>query len=91
MTLILAMCATYRIARLLAYEEGPAEVATWLRNRWTRDDWIGRGLRCPLCLGFWIALPAALACGVEPWWLTWLGIAGAQAALHAWTGDSDAR
>lgn len=81
--LICASFATYRLAVLLAEEEGPGEAATWLRNRHTADDWIGRGLRCPACVGFWAALPltlAALAADSTLWaplWpLYWLAVAG---------------
>jgi hypothetical protein len=90
--LILAILATYRIARLAAIEEGPFAIGEWVRNRWTQDDWIGRGLRCPLCIGFWVALPAALA--IAPGWTVlgwyWLGIAGAQAIISRALGDSHA-
>ena len=87
---IIAILAVYRLARMLSIEEGPFEVCTWLRNRWVRDDWIGRGLRCPLCIGFWLALLAAIM--IAPDWQTgiwyWLGIAGAQAIISRWLGDN---
>lgn len=82
--LLLAVLATYRVARMLATEEGPALLCIKFRNLYQAEDWIGRGIRCPLCLGFWVALPLA-------WWvapsladvpLWWLGVAGAQATLH---------
>ena len=88
-SLVLATFATYRLALMLATEEGPFEMCTRIRNLHTQDDWIGRGLRCPLCVGFWIAL--VLAWVVAPAgaaWLYWLGIAGAQTAL---TGVTHAR
>ena len=86
---IVATFATYRLAHMLAFEEGPFEVCTRIRNLHTQDDWIGRGLRCPLCLGFWVALVLAwIVAPADAAWLWWLGIAGAQTAL---TGAIDAR
>lgn len=53
--LIAAAFATYRLAVLIAEEEGPWSLAQRLRNLHTADDWIGRGIRCPACVGFWVA------------------------------------
>ncbi|HET8647382.1 MAG TPA: hypothetical protein VFO85_17930 [Vicinamibacteria bacterium] len=82
--LLCAAFATYRLAILLAEEEGPFEIAQQWRNLRTADDWIGRGLRCPACLSFWIAMPmTAAAVWVDAWlfapaWpLYWLAVAGA--------------
>jgi Protein of unknown function (DUF1360) len=88
---ILAIFGVFRVARMVAYEEGPFEVFTRLRNRFVVDNWIGRGLRCPLCIGFWLALIAALWLQASPLVAWWLGIAGAQAALHLALGDGNAR
>lgn len=91
MIVLAAIFAVYRVAHMIALEEGPFEVFTRVRNLRLQDDWIGRGLRCPLCVGFWLALPAAWVAGEAPLLLWWLGIAGAQAALQGWIGDADAR
>lgn len=88
---VLAIFAIYRAARMLALEEGPFEVFTRLRNRFVDDTWIGRGVRCPLCLGFWLSLIAALGLEATPLLVWWLGMAGASAALHLALGDGDAR
>lgn len=81
--LICAALATYRLAVLLAEEEGPFSIAQTLRSLHTADDWIGRGIRCPACVGFWVALPmtaAALVLDADLWaplWpLYWLAVAG---------------
>lgn len=60
--LIVAALATYRIARLVAQEEGPFELAQKLRNVADPDQatWIGRGLQCPWCISFWIGPVAVL-------------------------------
>lgn len=91
--IILAAFAVYRVAFMVAREEGPADVFDRLRaaaqrlpaeiigNR-TKPHWIARGLSCPLCISFWLALPAALLVtqGVGVSLLTtiglWLSIAG---------------
>lgn len=69
--LVIAALAVYRVAFMVAREEGPADVFDRLRlaaaklpseqvgNR-TRAHWIQRGLGCPLCISWWLALPAAL-------------------------------
>lgn len=67
---LLAAFAVYRIAFMIAREEGPFDVFDRLRalagnlpeqrdgNR-RRPHWIQRGLGCPLCISWWLALPAA--------------------------------
>lgn len=84
MIVLFAIFAVYRVAHLLATEEGPFEICTRWRNLWIKDDWIGRGMRCPLCIGFWLAWVAAVM--IAPDWHSlfwyWLGIAGAQLFLY---------
>lgn len=90
---VLAVLASYRIARMLAMEEGPLELFARVRERFDSDQktWLGRGLNCPLCLGFWVSLAMALLLAhQDPTMhrseivLAWLGIAGAQTLLHLW-------
>jgi hypothetical protein len=95
MILALAILAAYRVARMLALEEGPFALFDRWRNLFLNDNWIGRGMRCPLCLGFWLALPAALVAllfdrtlPADAFVLAWLGIAGGQAVLWDWTNDA---
>lgn len=91
-TLLLAAMATYRLARMIAAEEGPFGLFTRLRGALDPDQatWLGRGVNCPLCVGFWVALPVAVvvsvlgAADVWAWPITWFGIAGAAALLHKW-------
>ena len=85
---VLATLAVYRAARLLAFEDGPFDVLAAVRARVGQRTWIGRGLHCPLCLGFWGAALAAWLIGPADWraWLIlWGGIAGAQTLLWKWT------
>lgn len=88
--IVLGILASYRIARILAVEEGPFGVLDAIRNRLDpkQETWLGRGLNCPLCAGFWVSLAVSLV--LLPWsdWrslcLTWFAVAGGMAALHLW-------
>ena len=89
LSIILSIFATYRIAHMLATEEGAFSLFANIRERFDprQDTWVGRGLNCALCIGFWTALVIALLIPFATWQeflLNWLGIAGAQAALHIW-------
>lgn len=78
---------------MLTMEEGAFSIFAKVRERIDpqQTTWIGRGINCPFCVGFWIALAIAamLTCPDLPdalFWrdlvLNWLAIAGGQAALH---------
>jgi hypothetical protein len=75
---ILAVLAVFRVAWMVTHEEGPFAVFVTLRERIdpAQKSWLGRGLNCPNCVSFWLALVAALLIGGD-WLLNWLGIAGA--------------
>lgn len=85
LSFLIASFATYRIARMIAWEEGPFECFTRLRslaarlNKPQQDHWIYKGVCCPLCLGFWIGI------GIGVWWfhsvVIGVGIAGAATML----------
>lgn len=73
-----ALC-NYRLSVALAQEEGPLELFMRLRNQFTGDNWLGRGVRCFKCISFWLAVPLALLVGFDSWRhaiLLWGGIAG---------------
>ena len=89
LTATLAALAIYRVARMVAEEDGPAFVFKRLRDAHTdQHSSVALGLRCFYCISFWVALPvAALLCifGDWPIWLWpiwWLGLAGAAAKIH---------
>lgn len=81
LTLIIAVFAVYRLATDLAWEDGPfalyARWRGWALSRYGAHDWRSEGVTCPICISFWLALPAAFVWGP----LAWLGIAGAAAFL----------
>lgn len=93
--LTLIALAVYRVAHMVALEDGPGDVAArlrgWARQRFNRElspgveseHWITRGLHCPLCVSFWLTLPAGLL-APNPWaWpLWWLACAGLVLVLH---------
>lgn len=85
---LLALLGIYRLSHMIAMEDGPFDVFAGLRDRAGQRDWVGRGLHCPLCISFWLALSMsgwlALA-DLMLWqlfWLVWLGIAGGCLVLH---------
>lgn len=92
----LAAFAVYRLAYLLAQEEGPGlpigdranhGMGLLARLRGLIDPrqstYIGRGLRCVFCVSFWIGLLAALTYSLIPLWLLlWMGLAGVVLFLH---------
>lgn len=91
MIYLLSILAVYRLARMLAQEEGPFDVFARIRGRIdpNQETWIGRGINCALCLGFWLSLVFAVALNwaqviAPPTLLDWFAIAGGQAALHLW-------
>jgi hypothetical protein len=75
--LVVAILATWRLAHLLAREDGPFDVVVRLRV-WAGDRALGRLMDCPHCLGLWIAMPFAWWLTVTPaaWLAAWLGISG---------------
>jgi hypothetical protein len=87
---ILAILATYRVARMLTTEDGPFDLFAKLRERIDprQETWVGRGINCPLCVGFWVSFAVSLV--FLPWsslaslLLNWLGVAGGSVVLHNW-------
>lgn len=79
---IVAVLAVYRVSYLIAQEEGPFGIASWLRGKIDPDqsNWLGRGVRCVACVSFWISAIAALL--INATWGEWLGIAGGVLVIH---------
>lgn len=78
--------AAYRVARMLAMEEGPFGLFRLFRAKVDpkQSTWIGRGINCPLCLGFWVsfALYGLYQINYVNWIVVALAVAGAQVALQ---------
>lgn len=79
--LLLAAFAVYRLAQLVAIDDGPGDVFRRLRAR-AVTGWFAGLVHCVYCLGVWFAALAAVAvlwpCGVSDAALVVLGLAGAQ-------------
>lgn len=83
--LAVAALVNYRVARMIALEEGPfgifAKVRALLGGE-LQQHWLGRGVNCPLCIGFWTALLVEiLILGYFEVW-SWLAVAGLQTVLQ---------
>lgn len=88
---VFAVFAVYRVSRMLALEEGPFSLFDRLRDSVGGDNWLSRGVNCPYCIGFYVALAAALAvterASAVELVMMWLSIAGAQTYLQATEGE----
>jgi hypothetical protein len=60
------MLAVWRLAHLLAEEDGPWDVIVWVRER-LGSGMLGRMMDCFNCVSVWIAIPFAIWAGA-----TWL-------------------
>lgn len=83
--LFLAALACYRLAQLVAIDDGPGDVFRRLRGRFVVGFWAGL-VHCPYCLGVWWAVPfgvmALVPAPIGDMVLVILGLAGAQAYLQ---------
>jgi hypothetical protein len=95
---VLAVLATYRLAILFAWEDGPARVFLKIRMRLgaynygpdgNADTSLGELAGCPYCQGVYVALALALIFYPIGWHilLYWFAIAGGQAFLIRITED----
>lgn len=84
---VVAALGVWRVARMIAREDGPFDLFAEVRGRIGQATWVGRGLHCVLCVSWWLAWPAAL---LLPWadWreyvLLAMGLSGAVVVLHTW-------
>ncbi len=94
--LVLRSLVCYRLARLVAIDEGPFRIFYWVRVWAGAYDYdlqgqaettLGRGISCPFCIGLWLAFPLALYTDLSLWWVKWLAIAGFQAFLQSVSND----
>ena len=90
---ILACFAVFRLAELIAVDDGPGDRLLWLRAKlgayYLDDDGrpatsIGRFIICPYCISIWLSAFAAIAIAPPGWQmgLWWLAIAGGAALLQ---------
>jgi hypothetical protein len=83
----LASLATWRVAHLLAEEDGPADVVVRLRER-LGESQTGTLMDCFYCLSVWVAAPMSIGVAQRrrDWPLAWLAVAGAACLLERATG-----
>lgn len=83
---VLAVLATWRVAHLLAHEDGPAEVIYRIRRRMGAGFW-GKLMDCFLCLSLWVAAAVAFFVASHPvdWIMSWLAISGGACLLERWS------
>lgn len=88
--LILAVLATWRMSRLVAFEDGPWDAVARLR-RLAGDGMLGHLMDCPYCLSLWFAAPAALSLdqAMPGWVVTWLGVSGGASLLERVAGPGN--
>jgi hypothetical protein len=81
--LTIAVLATWRVARLIAHEDGPFDIIVRLRGR-AGEGVLGKLMDCPYCLSLWIAAPFALLLGhtVLGWFVAWLAISGGASLIE---------
>ena len=81
---IVSALATWRVAHLLASEDGPADAVVRVRAR-LGESWTGNLMDCFACISIWVAAPLGFYAAERtrdriP---TWLGVAGAALLLEA--------
>ena len=58
--LLIAALASYRLARMFAYERGAFDCFQVLREfveaTTEEGSWVRYGVTCPLCIGFWFSI-----------------------------------
>lgn len=92
---VLAVFATYRVARMLTLEEGPFSLFDRFRDAITdatrADSWLSRGVACPYCAGWWVAFLLMLyvwnGLNLFEAFILWASIAGGAAYLQATEGE----
>jgi len=80
--------ATWRLAHLVAAEDGPGDVVVRLRRR-AGNGWAGSLMDCFYCLSVWTAAPVTAAVVRRPREapLTWLALSGAACLLERATAE----
>jgi uncharacterized protein DUF1360 len=85
----LASLATWRVAHLLAEEDGPFDAVVWLRAR-AGSGPLGDLMDCFYCLSLWVAAPLSATTGrrARDLPLTWLALSGAACLLERATAPA---
>jgi len=82
---VVATFATYRVAQLIAREDGPGAVLFRLRKRLGNGFW-GSLMDCFKCTSVWVAAPFACfvsTANAAEWLVIWLAVSGGACFLDA--------
>jgi hypothetical protein len=81
--LAIAILATWRVAHLIAHEDGPFDMIVRLRAR-AGEGVLGQLMDCPYCLSIWVAMPFAtlLAGSLPAWGAACLAISGGASLIE---------
>lgn len=71
---VILSLVVYRLSHMIAIEEGPFSLFSRLRGHIdpNQTTWIGRGIRCVLCVSFWISSIAM----IDGLFVDWFAVAG---------------
>src|SRR5258708_3883868 len=88
MRFTLAAFAGWRIAHLLAKEDGPWDLIVRLRKA-AGDGFLGGLMDCFQCVSLWVAAPLMffVTQDVVQWFVAWLALSGAACLLESVVGD----
>jgi len=80
---VVSTLATWRVAHLLTYEDGPGDVFVRLRAK-LGAGFFGRLVDCFQCNSLWVSAAFALAVsrGAAEWVIAWLGLSGGACLLQ---------
>jgi hypothetical protein len=83
---LVAALAVYRVARMIAAEDGPFDAFTRARRHFgieKQETWWQRGFACIACISFWLGLlvAALYGFGLVPAWLEWVMVGLALSAV----------
>ncbi len=81
--LILAALAAHRATLMVLAEGGPGDIFQILRDfvdeKYEPEHWVYRGMECPYCISFWLALVFLLA---PPFIREWFAVAEVAGRLY---------
>jgi hypothetical protein len=79
----IASLATWRIAHLFAFEDGPGDAVVWLRQK-AGFGFFGKLMDCFYCLSLWIAAPFAPFVNPSPAkaFIAWVALSGSACLLE---------
>ena len=89
---VLCVLAVWRIAHLIAHEDGPFDIVVRIRSK-VGHGFFGSLLDCFLCLSLWVAAPFAwlVAAGWIDRIVAWLALSGAASILFLLTDRANAK